>query len=105
MYKNLTEIELVATVLRRHAYSRKGLTIEEIAKACNMSKGSVRSAISILRNKHMEEIIDDTFVNENTGFRKKRYRYTFDFTEFKNWRIANRAKSEGCKLGRPMYKI
>ena len=53
----------------------------------------------------MEEIIDDTFVNENTGFRKKRYRYTANLDEFKNWRIVNRAKSEGCKLGRPMYKI
>ena len=100
----LTQKELVQTLLHLHSFrGSEGLTLEEISHALNLNTDSIRSIISILRNQHMEEIIDTTFENPTTGFRKKRYRYTRCIKELKEWRLKNRDRSEGYKLGRPMY--
>jgi|TARA_A100001515_G_scaffold28063_1_gene21663 DNA-binding transcriptional MerR regulator len=99
----LTQKELVQTLLYLHKWGSKGLTLEEISNALNLNSDSIRSIISILRNQHMEEIIDTTFENPTTGFRKKRYRYAKNMGELKEWRLKNRDRSEGYKLGRPMY--
>jgi orotate phosphoribosyltransferase-like protein len=99
----LTQKESLKMLLYLHRYRSKGLTQEEIAHALNLDVDNIRSLISVLRNKHMEEIIDTTFTNPKTGFSKKRYRYTTKMSEFKEWRLKNRDRSEGHKLGRPMY--
>ena len=98
-----TQIELIKMLLHSHIYNSEGLTKEEIAHALNLDVNTVRSLISVLRNQHMEEIIDTTFPNPKTGFKKKRYRYTVSMDELKEWRLRNRDRSEGHKLGRPMY--
>ena len=99
----LPQKKLVQILLYSHRYNSEGLTQEEIAQALNLDVNSVRSLIATLRNKCMEEIIDTTFTNPKTGFAKKRYRYTTKMSEFREWRLKNRNRSEGQKLGRPMY--
>tara|TARA_R110002020_G_scaffold185450_1_gene383064 strand:- start:25 stop:357 length:333 start_codon:yes stop_codon:yes gene_type:complete len=102
--ENLNQNDLILILLKQHSgIGSKGMTQEEIANALNISVDSIRSGISILRNKYMEAIVDYTFVNEETNFKKKRYKYTRSMQEFKNWRLKNRNRSEGQKLGRPMY--
>ena len=104
MYKSkFTQKESVQMLLYLHRYNSEGLTKEEIAQALNLDVDNVRSLISVLRNHHMEEIIDTTFINPKTGFSKKRYRYTTELSELREWRLKNRDRSEGHKLGRPMY--
>jgi len=72
----LNQNDLILILLKRHdSIGSKGMTQEEIANALNISVDNVRSGISILRNKYMEEIVDYTFVNEETNFKKKRYNY------------------------------
>jgi len=97
-----SKASLIINLLQRHA-GGKGLTKEEIGTAVNCGVDEVRSTISILRNKRGLEIIDTTFVNPETGFNKKRYKFANNLPEYREWRLNNRKDSEGVKRGAPNY--
>ena len=87
----------------RNSFTKRGITQEGIALAIGIPTDSVRSIIANLRNKECHPIIDFTFINPSTGFKKKEYRLVERLFELQEWKLKNRNRSEGCKLGRPMY--
>ena len=87
----------------RNTFTKKGITQEGIAEAIGIPTDSVRSIIANLRNKKCYPIIDSTKPNPLTGYNKKGYRLAESLNELQEWKLKNRNRSEGCKLGRPMY--
>jgi len=87
----------------RNSFTKQGITKEGIALAIETSTDSVRSIIANLRNKECYPIIDYTFLNPTTGFKKKKYRLAESLNELQTWKLKNRNRSEGCKLGTPSY--
>ncbi len=99
------EEKLIGILKAISPYSKKGLNHETLAHLLDTDIDSIRSLLSILRNKKQEiGVIDNQYGNIKSNRLKNYVFYTEDYNEIKRWRLNHIPRAEGIKQGAPTFK-
>ena len=79
------------------------LNYEELAHLLKLDGGNVRSRIHVLRETYGYPIIDETYICEETGRKRKRYYRAKNESEYLQWRCDQAYSSIPIRKGAPAY--